>query len=271
MGCHPAASCRTAGLSRRCNGIHRYSVHGGGANVWLRIGCWGDDSAGSLRCKPFVCAHRSTPSQYGSGRVAALTSYSQVGCGNGRCIGHRPQLCEGLIIHRSRNRQDFKTCMGGVDARVSAGAFAGIRTRTGQFLGLSPLPVGLRKRYASNPQGYARAVHDRSGRFVPDHCTHACGGRAYCGMGHDVDHGLCRPCSAETVSTSCGSADKRHGRPRLRKPCPHSADRLYRIHANPSDGGLFASATHRLMGANDGLRVRRTNGDADHRTRPAWS
>ncbi len=165
MGCHPAASCRIAGLSRRCNGIHRYSVHGGGANVWLRIGCWGDDSAGSLRCKPFVCAHRSTPSQYGSGRVAALTSYSQVGCGNGRCIGHRPQLCEGLIIHRSRNRQDFKTCMGGVDARVSAGAFAGIRTRTGQFLRLSPLPVGLRKRCASNPQGYARAVHDRSGRL----------------------------------------------------------------------------------------------------------
>lgn len=128
--------------------------------------------------------------------------------------------------------------MGGVDARVSAGAFAGIRTRTGQFLGLSPLPVGLRKRYASNPQGYARAVHDRSGRFVPDHCTHACGGRAYCGMGHDVDHGLCRPCSAETVSTSCGSADERRGRPRLREPFRTGRDRLIGFAPTPPTGAV---------------------------------
>ena len=149
-------------------------------------------------------------------------------------------------------RQESDTDMGGVDARVSAGAFAGIRTRTGQFLGLSPLPVGLRKRYASNPQGYARAVHDRSGRFVPDHCTHACGGRAYCGMRHDVDHGLCRPCSTETVSTSCGSADKRRNRLRLRKPCPHLADGQIGFAPTPPTGGC--SHHPGMMGAGD-IRV----------------
>lgn len=46
------------------------------------------------------------------------------------------------------------------------------------------------------------------------------------------------PCSTETVPTSCGSADKKRGRPRSRKPFPHWADRLYRIRTNPSDGGL---------------------------------
>lgn len=79
------------------------------------------------------------------------------------------------------------------------------------------------------------------------------------------------PCSTETVPTSCGSADKKRGRPRSRKPFPHWADRLYRIRTNPSDRELFASSTHRMMGADDGPRVRRTNGGVDHRTRPAWS
>lgn len=58
----------------------------------------------------------------------------------------------------------------------------------------------------------------------------------------------------ETVPTSCGSADKKRGRPRSRKPFPHWADRLYRIRTNPSDRELFASSTHRLMGADD-IRV----------------
>lgn len=107
--------------------------------------------------------------------------------------------------------------------------------------------------------------------LVPDPCTHACGGRAYCNTRHDRDHGAEPPCSTETVPTACGSADKERGRPRSRKPFPHWADRLYRIRTNPSDRELFASSTHRMMGAGDGPRVRRTNGDADHRTRPAWS
>lgn len=55
----------------------------------------------------------------------------------------------------------------------------------------------------------------------------------------------------ETVPTSCGSADKKRGRPRSRKPFPHWADRLYRIRTNPSDGGLFASSAHRMMGTDD--------------------
>lgn len=58
----------------------------------------------------------------------------------------------------------------------------------------------------------------------------------------------------ETVPTSCGSADKKRGRPRSRKPFPHWADRLYRIRTNPSDKELFASSTHRMMGAGD-IRV----------------
>lgn len=62
------------------------------------------------------------------------------------------------------------------------------------------------------------------------------------------------PCSTETVPTACGSADKQRDRSRCRKPFPHWADRLYRIRVDPSDRGLFASATHRLMDADD-IRV----------------
>lgn len=111
----------------------------------LRIRCWRGSSVQTTEVQGPRLDHRSTSPQYGSGRVAALTSYSQVRCGSGRCIGHRPRLREGPAMHRSQNRQAFKTRMGGVDARVSASAFAGIRTRTGCVLGALPLPVGLRK------------------------------------------------------------------------------------------------------------------------------
>lgn len=111
----------------------------------LRIRCWKGSSVQTTEVQGPRLDHRSTSPQYGSGRVAALTSYSQVRCGSGRCIGHRPRLREGPAMHRSQNRQAFKTRMGGVDARVSASAFAGIRTRTGCVLGALPLPVGLRK------------------------------------------------------------------------------------------------------------------------------
>lgn len=62
-------------------------------------------------------------------------------------------------------RQESDTDMGGVDACVSASAFAGIRTRTGQFLRLLPLPVGLRKHVRIPPlRGRnIRTVHNRSG------------------------------------------------------------------------------------------------------------
>lgn len=111
----------------------------------LRIRCWRGGSVQTTEVQGPRLDHRSTSPQYGSGRMAALTSYSQVRCGSGRCIGHRPRLREGPAMHRSQNRQAFKTRMGGVDARVSASAFAGIRTRTGCVLGALPLPVGLRK------------------------------------------------------------------------------------------------------------------------------
>ena len=165
---------------------------------------------------------------------------------------------------------DVRTGSGGVDAVASAGAFAGVRTRTGQFLGLSPLPVGPRKHaQAIRKDMPAQSTVDSTTRATS--CTHACGGRAYCNTRHDRDHGAEPPCSTEAVPTACGSADKKRGRPRSRKPFPHWADRLYRIRTNPSDRELFASSTHRVMGAGDGPRVRRTNGNVDHRTRPAWS
>ena len=115
--------------------------------------------------------------------------------------------------------------------------FDGIRTRTGQFLGLSPLPVGPRKHaQAIRKDMPAQSTVDSTTRAKS--CTHACGGRAYCNTRHDRDHGAEPPCSTEAVPTACGSADKKRGRPRSRKPFPHWADRLYRIRANPSDGGL---------------------------------
>lgn len=60
---------------------------------------------------------------------------------------------------------DVRTGSGGVDAVASAGAFAGVRTRTGQFLRLLPLPVGLRKHVRIPPlRGRnIRTVHNRSG------------------------------------------------------------------------------------------------------------
>lgn len=131
----------------------------------LRIRCWKGGSVQTTEVQGPRLDHRSTSPQYGSGRVAALTSYSQVRCGSGRCIGHRPRLREGPATHRSQNRQAFKTRMGGVDARVSASAFAGIRTRTGCVLGALPLPVGLRKHARIPPlRGRnIRTVHNRSG------------------------------------------------------------------------------------------------------------
>lgn len=168
---------------------------------------------------------------------------------------------------------DVRTGSGGVDAIASAGAFAGIRTRTGCVLGALPLPVGLRKHARIPPlRGRnIRTVHNRSGHScrIPALMLAVDAHTATRGMTGIT--GAEPPCSTETVPTACGSADKKRGRPRSRKPFPHWADRLYRIRANPSDGELFASSTHRMMGAGDGPRVRRTNGDVDHRTRPAWS
>lgn len=155
----------------------------------LRIRCWKGGSVQTTEVQGPRLDHRSTSPQYGSGRVAALTSYSQVRCGSGRCIGHRPRLREGPAMHRSQNRQAFKTRMGGVDARISASAFAGIRTRTGCVLGALPLPVGLRKHaQAIRRDMPAQSTVDSTTRA--ESCTHACGGRAYYGMRHDEDHGL---------------------------------------------------------------------------------
>lgn len=153
----------------------------------LRIRCWRGGSVQTTEVQGPRLDHRSTSPQYGSGRVAALTSYSQVRCGSGRCIGHRPRLREGPAMHRSQNRQAFKTRMGGVDARVSASAFVGIRTRTGCVLGALPLPVGLRKHaQAIRRDMPAQSTVDSTTRA--ESCTHACGGRAYCNTRHDRDH-----------------------------------------------------------------------------------
>lgn len=46
------------------------------------------------------------------------------------------------------------------------------------------------------------------------------------------------PCSAETVPTSCGSADKKRGRPRSREPFPHWADRLIGFAPTPPTGAV---------------------------------
>lgn len=84
---------------------------------------------------------------------------------------------------------DVRTGSGGVDAVTSAGAFAGVRTRTGQFLRLLPLPVGPRKHaQAIRKDMPAQSTVDPATRA--ESCTHACGGRAYYGMRHDEDHGL---------------------------------------------------------------------------------
>ena len=165
---------------------------------------------------------------------------------------------------------DVRTGSGGVDAVASAGAFAGIRTRTGCVLGALPLPVGLRKHVRIPPlRGRnIRTVHNRSG--------HSC--RILALMlavdAHTATRGMTGITGAEPPCSS--------------RPFPHPVGRLTRdavahVSGNlcalggmgrsdsrrPLRRGLFASSW------NDGRRryprVRRTNGGADHRTRIAWS
>ena len=125
----------------------------------LRIRCWKGGSVQTTEVQGPRLDHRSTSPQYGSGRVAALTSYSQVRCGSGRCIGHRPRLREGPAMHRSQNRQAFKTRMGGVDARIFRQCFR----RDSNPDWMRPWRIAstgwATKACAGNPQGYARAVH----------------------------------------------------------------------------------------------------------------
>ena len=62
----------------------------------------------------------------------------------------------------------------------------------------------------------------------------------------------CDAHAPETVSTSCGSADKRRNRLRLRKPCPHLADgQIGFAPALPTEG---CSHHPGMMGAGD-IRV----------------
>ena len=93
-------------------------------------------------------------------------------------------------------------------------AFAGIRTRTEQFLRLSPLPVGLRK-HARTPLSQCSGGIRVSPRFALKPAVDALG----YGLRHDMEHGR-MPMFHETVPTACGSADKKRGRPRFRKPFP---------------------------------------------------
>ena len=154
----------------------------------LRIRCWKGGSVQTTEVQGPRLDHRSTSPQYGSGRVAALTSYSQVRCGSGRCIGHRPRLREGPAMHRSQNRQAFKTRMGGVDAAfppvLSPGFEPGLDASLAHCL--------YRLGYESMRRQSA-GICPRSPLWirplVSDPCTHACGGRAYCNTRHDRDHG----------------------------------------------------------------------------------
>lgn len=58
----------------------------------LRIRCWRGGSVQATEVQ--ACALTIVPLRpnMASGRVAALTSYSQVGCGSGRCNGYGSQL-----------------------------------------------------------------------------------------------------------------------------------------------------------------------------------
>ena len=74
----------------------------------LRIRCWKGGSVQTTEVQGPRLDHRSTSPQYGSGRVAALTSYSQVGCGSGRCNGYGSQLWREPTVASFPFRQTFE-------------------------------------------------------------------------------------------------------------------------------------------------------------------
>lgn len=82
-------------------------------------------------------------------------------------------------------------------------AFAGIRTRTEQFLRLSPLPVGLRKHARTPLSQYSGGIRV-SPRFALKPAVDALD----YSLRHDKNHGL-TPMLHETVPTTCGSAETR--------------------------------------------------------------
>lgn len=133
-------------------------------------------------------------------------------------------------------------------------AFAGIRTRTEQFLRLSPLPVGLRK-HARTPLSQCSGGIRVSPRFALKPAVDA----LYYSLRHDMNHGL-TPMLHETVPTTCGSAETRsvvdHAPGNLSRdwagrligfaPIPPTRDCPH----HPGDDGRYS------------MRARRTNGNA---------
>lgn len=131
----------------------------------LRIRCWRSGSVRLLRCRPAPrpSFHSAPIWQRAGGGVDIIFRKNM--SGSGRCNGYGSQLWREPTVASFPFRQTFEPDLGGVDAVASAGAFAGVRTRTGQFLRLLPLPVGLRKHVRIPPlRGRnIRTVHNRSG------------------------------------------------------------------------------------------------------------
>lgn len=133
-------------------------------------------------------------------------------------------------------------------------AFAGIRTRTEQFLRLSPLPAGLRK-HARTPLSQCSGGIRVSPRFALKPAVDALG----YGLRHDMEHGR-MPMLHETVPTACGSADKKRGRPRFRNLSRDWAGRLIGFAPIPPT----RDCPHHPGGDGSyGIHSCRTNGNAD--------
>ena len=154
----------------------------------LRIRCWRGGSVQTTEVQGPRLDHRSTSPQYGSGRVAALTSYSQVRCGSGRCIGHRPGCAKArqCIVPKTgkRSRPVWAALTPAFPPVLSPGFEPGLDASLAHCL--------YRLGYESMRRQSA-GICPRSPLWirplVSDPCTHACGGRAYCNTRHDRDHG----------------------------------------------------------------------------------
>ena len=112
-------------------------------------------------------------------------------------------------------------------------AFAGIRTRTEQFLRLSPLPVGLRK-HARTPLSQCSGGIRVSPRFALKPAVDALG----YGLRHDIPPGV--PAGCGIVSSGVRESNPQKGNPTALLPCrlrglrrivcPHFAHTLTQQH-----------------------------------------
>ena len=200
---------------RASTGFEPAFTPSGASCLWKTKRCCGYDAGEAVLFRPLRCrpAPRPSfhPSQYGSGRVAALTSYSA-----------RLWAEAGAALVIGPSYEKAWQCIVPETGKISRPVWVALTPVFPTVLspGFEPGPDSSLdcRLYRLGYESIARTTR----RDMPARST--------------IDPAaLCRipapmpAVAARTFPQSCGSADKKRGRPRSRKPFPHWADRLYRM------------------------------------------